>query len=123
MLSLTNIPGRWGRQNGDHDFDGGGGRSIITLLVGLYNFTATALQKVGIEINGRFPWCGENLNFKILVFKDYFFKVGVEINGHFPWCGGTLVSAREVLTAAHCTYDRKKSRIKVIELIHSYKVI
>ena len=29
----------------------------------------------------------------------------------------------EVLTAAHCTYDRKKSRIKVIEFIHSYKVI
>ena len=34
MLSLTNILGRWGRQNGDHDFDGGGDRSIITLLNG-----------------------------------------------------------------------------------------
>ena len=73
MLSLTNIPGRWGRQNGDHDFDGGD-RSIITLLVGLYNFTATALQKVGIEINGRFPWCGENLSFKILVFQGFFLQ-------------------------------------------------
>ena len=29
----------------------------------------------------------------------------------------------EVLTAAHCTFDRMKSKIKVIQLIHSYKVI
>ena len=74
MLSLTNILGRWGRQNGDHDFDGGGDRSIITLLVGLYNFTATALQKVGVEINGRFPCCGGTLNFTILVLQGLFLQ-------------------------------------------------
>ena len=84
------------------------------MLVGLSDFTATALQKVGVKINGRLPWCGGTLNFTILVFKDYFSKVGVEINGRFPWCGGTLISARDVLTAAHCTFDRKKSKIKVI---------
>ena len=74
MLSLTNILGRWERKIDDQDFDGGGDRSGITFHVGLNDFTATALQKVGIEINGRFPWCGENLNFKILVFQGLFLQ-------------------------------------------------
>ena len=29
----------------------------------------------------------------------------------------------KLFTTAYCTYDRMKSKIKVIELIHSYKVI
>merc|ERR550519_317494 len=81
-------------------------------------FTFLALLSIA-----AFDWCGARLPY-IFNGKDvdmpgkYPWQVSLQTLSGFHFCGGSLISARWVLTARHCTNGKYPSKIRVVVGLH-----